>query len=54
MAKQQEKEIEQWITVNGIHIPIFDGESKSQAVNRYIAKKNEETKQNIGKSLIWF
>ena len=34
-----------WITVNGRHIPIFEGESKDQAVNRYIAKTNEEKKQ---------
>ena len=39
------KEPKQWITVNGQHIPIFEGETKDQAVNRYIAKTNEEKKQ---------
>ena len=38
------KQVKDWFTVNGQHIPIFEGESKSQAVNRYIAEKNEETK----------
>lgn len=39
-----DREVTGWITVNGIHIPIYDGQSKSDAVNSYIAKKNEETK----------
>ena len=38
------REVKAWFTVNGQHIPIFEGESKSQAVNRYIAEKNEEVK----------
>jgi len=40
-----EREVKQWITVNGQHIPIMDGESKDKAVNRYIAEKNEDTKE---------
>lgn len=33
-----------WITVNGKHVPIYEGESKQDAINRSIAKKNEDTK----------
>ena len=40
-----QKEPERWITVNGRHIPVYEGETKDQAVNRYIAKQNEETKE---------
>ena len=39
------KEVKQWITMNGQHIPIYDGESKEDAVNRAIANKNEDTRQ---------
>ena len=41
----QQKEIKDWITVNHKHIPIYDGESKQDAVNRAIAKDNEDTKE---------
>lgn len=40
-----EKEIKQWITINGQHVPIFEGESKQDAVNRAIAKNNEDVKE---------
>ena len=40
-----EREVERWITVNGQHIPIFKGESKQDAYNRYVAEVNEDTKQ---------
>ena len=40
----QQKQVKDWITVNGQHIPIFEGESKSDAVNRAIAKSNEDKK----------
>jgi len=40
-----EKEVKQWITVNGKHVPIFEGETKSQAINRAVAKENEEIKE---------
>lgn len=33
-----------WFTVNGKHIPIHEGESKSDAYNREIAKTNEDKK----------
>ena len=34
-----------WITVNGRHILIGEGESKQDAINRAIAQKNEDTKE---------
>lgn len=34
-----------WITVNGVHVPIFDGESKQDAINRSIAENNAATKE---------
>lgn len=34
------EKISQWITVNGNHIPIFEGESKKQAVERFTARKS--------------
>jgi len=40
-----QKEPKDWITVNGKHIPIFEGESKDDAYNRYVAKTNEDTKE---------
>ena len=33
MAK---REIKQWITVNGIHVPIYEGQSKGQAVKGFL------------------
>ena len=39
-------EVEQWITVNGVHIPIHEGESKEDAVNKAIAKHNEDKKES--------
>lgn len=42
------KEPKQWITVNGVHVPIFDGESKEDAVKRMISKvadKNADDKK---------
>ena len=35
----------EWITVNGRHILIGDGESREDAINRAIAKKNEDIKE---------
>ena len=40
-----EKQVKDWFTMNGKHIPIFEGESKQDAVNRSIAKDNEDKKQ---------
>lgn len=33
-----DKEPVSWITVNGVHVPLFDGESKQDAINRVVAK----------------
>lgn len=41
-----EREIEAWVTINGARVPIFKGESKQDAVNRHIAKSNEDKKQS--------
>lgn len=41
-----QKEVKQWITMNGKHIPIFEGESKEDAINRAIAKSNEDKKNS--------
>ena len=40
-----ERKVVSWITIKGIHIPIFEKESEQDAVNKSIAKKNEEIKQ---------
>lgn len=42
----QDKQVKDWITLNGQHIPIYENESKDDAVNRSIAKMNEEKKQS--------
>ena len=34
-----------WITVNGNHVPLFEGESKQDAVNRSVAERNEAAKE---------
>ena len=39
-----DKEPTAWVTVNGQHVPIFEGESKGDAINRAIAKSNSDTK----------
>ena len=39
-----ERKIVDWFTMNGKHIPIYEGESKADAVNRSIAKDNEDKK----------
>ena len=37
-------EIKGWITVNGKHVPLMEGESKQDAYNRAVAKHNEDKK----------
>lgn len=39
-----ERKIVDWFTMSGKHIPIFEGESKQDALNRSIAKDNEDKK----------
>lgn len=43
--KKTKRKIVSWITVNGKHIPVFEGESEKDAVNRTIAKDNEDMKE---------
>lgn len=45
-----QKEVKQWITVNGKHIPIFEGESKEDAVKRATNKKVAEEGVKVAKS----
>ena len=40
-----DKKVTGWFTMNGKHIPIYEGESKADAVNRSIAKDAEDKKQ---------
>lgn len=39
------REVSEWITVNGRHVPVFSGESKEDAFNRSVAKDAEDKKQ---------
>ena len=41
----EQRQVKDWITIKGNHIPIYEGESKQDAVNRYTAKSNEDKKQ---------
>lgn len=36
------REVVDWFTMNGKHIPIFEGESKQDAINRSVADVNED------------
>ena len=41
-----ERKVKQWITVNGVHIPIFEGQSKEQTIKKFIDRvktKGHET-----------
>ena len=44
MAK---REVKQWITINGIHVPIYEGQSKGQAVKGFLenASKFKDSKK---------
>lgn len=44
------KEVKQWITVNGHHVPIFEGESKADAVKRAVNKQGETKKTSEKKA----
>lgn len=35
-----------WITVNGIHVPLYEGESKEDSINKAIAKHNEAKRES--------
>ena len=41
-----ERKVKQWITVNGVHVPIFEGESKADGVKRAIEKAKSNAKAN--------
>lgn len=41
-----ERKVKQWITVNGVHVPIFEGESKADAIKRSIEKQKSNVKAN--------
>ena len=40
-----EKEPTGWITVNGKHVPVYDGESEQDAFNRAVAKSNSDKRE---------
>lgn len=42
-----ERKVKQWITVNGVHVPIFEGESKEEAVKKHL----DQTKTKKGPKL---
>jgi len=49
MATKQ-REVKQWITVNGVHVPVFEGESKADAAERVYRKtagKHETKVRNM-------
>jgi len=39
-----EREIEKWVTIKGVHVPIYKGETTQDAYNRQVAKNNEDLK----------
>lgn len=48
MSGKGEEDV-QWITANGAHIPIKEGESKQEAVNKFVENKE---KQEVVQSLV--
>lgn len=46
-----QREVKQWITMNGKHIPIFEGESKAAAVKRATAKQLKEDEDKKEKQI---
>lgn len=50
LAYDEEKEPKEWITVNGTHIPLFEGQTKKNSVEKFLDKKTEEnTKKKASK-----
>ena len=41
-----EREVKDWITINGVHVPIYEGETKDDAAKRAITKQKENIKKN--------
>ena len=48
-----EKKIKKWITVRGVHVPIYDGENTRQAIHREFGNKDitEEYQENYWKDI---
>lgn len=44
-----EREVKQWITVRGNHIPVFDGETTKQAVERFTKREDQVNKEQDDK-----
>lgn len=44
MANQGE--VKGWFTINGVHIPILEGESKTEAAKRFINRNKSNNKKN--------
>jgi len=40
-----DREVKNWVTINGNHVPIYDGESVQDAFNRSVAMQNESKKE---------
>ena len=40
------KEVKQWITVNGQHVPLFEGETKFDAIKRVMFNNGDENKKS--------
>lgn len=36
------KEVEQWITVHGVHVPIFKGSSREEAISNFLSKEKSK------------
>lgn len=45
-----ERKVKQWITVNGVHVPIFEGQSKDEAVKKALSQFKDKTKESHGGS----
>ena len=43
-------DVKQWITVNGQHVPLLEGESKLDAVKRLISKNEDDKAKQIAKN----
>ena len=39
-----DREVKTWVTINGAHVPIYEGDSKQDVLNRAITKHNEDVK----------
>lgn len=49
------REVKQWITVNGVHVPIFEGQSKEEAVKQAISRQKSTgpiSKATRGKKIV--